>query len=629
MRTRAGLLLFLLFLLLFTLPAYAQGTAARTQYPLTIENCGRTLTYEAPPQRVLATWQNTGEILLALGLEDRLLGVYYGQPYAELPEFAGRYEAFNLFPQLQRPSRELIVSTNADFVFSAYPTSDFNTDRDLVAADEFIEAGANVYGLTDQCIDNPQTFSLDNLYQDILNIGVIFDVQDRAQTLVADMQGRIEAVQGRISDLEPVDVIMIDRGSGPIGVWGRGYESVLIELAGGRNLFGDSDASYVEVGFESFATQDPDLFLIYDYEDAEGVPDEAEYAAFLFETFPNLRASQEQRYALIGAETNTGIRAALAVERLARQFHPDAFADVETTDVPEAAARTQYPVTIESCGDTIVVPQRPERAVGYWTGQTSIMVALDADESIIGRYFYFSSDVDVPPPDIAERVFAIPLLGEEGGPPSREAVIAARPDFYYGGGPNAFPEGQATRADWESVGAVVYNGPSSCAAPEDLTIELLYEEIMQVGVIFDEQARAAELVQGIRDQITAVQERIAGREPVNVVWIDAFSADPIYAFGDGYYTDVLAKAGGLNLFTGATYDVPPSLEQFAVANPDVLLLQTYGESTDALIPRYREVFASSNAVQNDRVTTTPYLTSLRTGELVEQVARVLHPEAFE
>lgn len=70
MRTRAVLSFIMLCLLSFTLSAYAQDTASRTEYPLTIENCGRTLTYEAPPQRVLATWQNTGEILLALGLED-------------------------------------------------------------------------------------------------------------------------------------------------------------------------------------------------------------------------------------------------------------------------------------------------------------------------------------------------------------------------------------------------------------------------------------------------------------------------------------------------------------------------------------------------------------------------------
>jgi iron complex transport system substrate-binding protein len=263
MKLRFISVLLLLTFLVATPFAQAQDTSPRTAYPVTIENCGRTLTIESAPQRVLATWQNTGEILLALGLEDRLVGVYYGLFYAELPEFAGRYDAFNLFPQMQRPSRELIVSTNADFVFSAYPTSDFNADRGLVTAEEFIEAGANVYGITDQCIDNPQTFSLDNTYQDILNIGIIFDVQERAEALVSEMQTRIAAVQEQIADLETVDVIMIDRGNGPIGVWGRGYESVLIELAGGRNLFGDAETSYVEVSLEAFATQDPDVFIIY------------------------------------------------------------------------------------------------------------------------------------------------------------------------------------------------------------------------------------------------------------------------------------------------------------------------------------------------------------------------------
>ena len=76
MKLRTIVLGLVLTVLLATSFAQAQDTAPRTEYPVTIENCGRTLTIESSPQRVLASWQNTGEILLALGLEDRLVGVY-------------------------------------------------------------------------------------------------------------------------------------------------------------------------------------------------------------------------------------------------------------------------------------------------------------------------------------------------------------------------------------------------------------------------------------------------------------------------------------------------------------------------------------------------------------------------
>jgi iron complex transport system substrate-binding protein len=620
--------LFTLFVLLISALSWVSTTTAqdtpvpRTQYPVTIENCGRTLTIAAPPQRALATWQNTAEILLALGLEDRLVGVYYGQPYAELPEFAGQYDSFSIFPQLQRPSRELIVSVEADFVFSAYPTADFNADRGLVTAEEFLENGANVYGLSDQCIDNPQTFSLDNLYQDMLNIGIIFDVQAEAQALVADMQGRIAAVQERVSGREPVDVIMIDRGSGPIGVWGRGYESVLIELAGGRNLFGDADSSYVEVNIEAFAAQDPDLFIVYDYEDAEGVPDEAEYAAFLFETFPNLRPSQEQRYALIGAETNTGIRAPLAVERLAQQFHPEAFA--AQTD----AARTQYPVTVESCGQEIVIPARPERAIASWTGYAGNLLALGLDESLIGYYYAFSSDTDVNPPDIQQRLEAITLLGTDGSAPSREIVIPLQPDFFYSGGEFDFAEGQASRDDFAAMGTTIYTTSYACLDAADQTIDAFLDEMITLGIIFDRQAEAGALVAEMRAGLDAIAAQVGDAQPVGVIWLDAFSSDPIYPLGNGYYTDVIQRAGGVNLFEGATYDTPPSREALAVSAPEVILMITYPD-TEALIADYETVFQNAPAVAADRLIAGPYYGPLRTVELVAFAARALHPAAFE
>ena len=54
--------------------ATAAGGEGRTQYPLVLENCGHEVTVESAPQRVVSLDQNSTEILLSLGLEDRMVG---------------------------------------------------------------------------------------------------------------------------------------------------------------------------------------------------------------------------------------------------------------------------------------------------------------------------------------------------------------------------------------------------------------------------------------------------------------------------------------------------------------------------------------------------------------------------
>ncbi len=49
-------------------------TTAAGGFPLTIENCGLTQTYAAPPQRAVTMNQHVTEVMLALGLQDRMVG---------------------------------------------------------------------------------------------------------------------------------------------------------------------------------------------------------------------------------------------------------------------------------------------------------------------------------------------------------------------------------------------------------------------------------------------------------------------------------------------------------------------------------------------------------------------------
>jgi iron complex transport system substrate-binding protein len=67
------------------------GSAVATTYPLTIENCGYKETFTKAPERVVALGQNTVEILLLLGLEDKVAASAFW-PTKVLPELAAKNE---------------------------------------------------------------------------------------------------------------------------------------------------------------------------------------------------------------------------------------------------------------------------------------------------------------------------------------------------------------------------------------------------------------------------------------------------------------------------------------------------------------------------------------------------------
>ena len=69
------------------LACFSAAAEAQTDYPLTLENCGQSVTFEEAPQNAVALGQNSAEIMLMLGLEDRMAATAFW-PNEVLPELA-------------------------------------------------------------------------------------------------------------------------------------------------------------------------------------------------------------------------------------------------------------------------------------------------------------------------------------------------------------------------------------------------------------------------------------------------------------------------------------------------------------------------------------------------------------
>ncbi|MEM9954846.1 MAG: ABC transporter substrate-binding protein [Chloroflexota bacterium] len=623
----------LLFLLIFTSVLFAQESppepTMETQYPVTIENCGRSITFEMAPQRVVTHYPPATELMLALGLEDRILGAGsknmqtvwepLREAYAELPEM-GDPNDFGIL-------REVLIDAEPDLVIDNQPGFFYDASQGFATIEEIEAIDAQVYTLTGRCGDGDINAVVETSFTDLRNLALVFDVQERAEALIADFEAELAEVDAALDGVEPLSFMIYDAGEGALGVWGPGQVSNVVERAGGVNVFGDLSVSYDNVSLEEVLIRNPDVVIVPSYDDPAF---DEERLAYIREALALTSAVTNDRVYMFPYDLiNLGLSNTEGVKTLAGLFHPDRYNPNESQPATDATApRTEYPVTVENCGQEITISSRPERVIASWTGYVGNLLALGLDESLIGYYYYFDSDVTVNPPEMQERFDAITLLGTEGIAPSREIVIPLEPDFFYSGGDFDFAEGQVSLENFEEMGTTVFTTSYACSDPADQTIEAYLEEMLTLGVIFDRQAEAQALVAEIRDGLEAISEQVGDVEPVNVIWLDAFSSDPIYPLGNGYYTDVIERAGGVNLFEGATYDTPPSREELAISGPDVILMVTFGD-VEAFLPDYEAVFQSSPAIANDQLLAGPYFGPLRTVELVEFAARTFHPSAFD
>ena len=207
----------------------SSAEATKTEYPLTITTYdydGNEIetTYEKAPEKVLAVYQGSIETMLALGLEDHLETVTMLKP-------------------------DMILSWSSLF-----------SDENLGNVTDWIDKGCNTYYNTNTRPDGDRT--LENEFTDILNIGKIFDVQDKAQAIVDDAKAVIDKTLTATADVKDKPSVMVLE---PLGddITNYGVKSLGGDMVTqlGATL-ANPDAS--TVGKEDIIAANPDvIFVVY------------------------------------------------------------------------------------------------------------------------------------------------------------------------------------------------------------------------------------------------------------------------------------------------------------------------------------------------------------------------------
>lgn len=241
--------------------AVSEAAEQSDHYPVTITNydyAGNEVryTYDKAPERVIAVYQGSIETMIALGLEDHVIASY-GLDNEVKDEWKDGFAGMNYNEDVFAPDKETVTLLEPDLILS---WGSLFGDKMLGDVDGWNAKGVATY-MNSNTRPGGYPRTLENEYADILNLGRIFDVEDKAEALVAEMKEQVAATLALAGGREPVRVAVVEPLGGKISNYGAStLAGDMVVQLGGELAKADGN----EMGKEDLLACDPDvIFVVY------------------------------------------------------------------------------------------------------------------------------------------------------------------------------------------------------------------------------------------------------------------------------------------------------------------------------------------------------------------------------
>lgn len=257
-------------------------------------------------ERIVSMAPNLTEILFALGLEDKMVGVTF---HCDYPPAALRKPKVGTFWQ---PNIEAVIAAKPDLVI----TLGFEQQRSFTERLERI--GFNCLAV------NVETVS--ELFEAIDRIGTATGKQKEANRLVSDIQKKLNELTVLVGREDKVRVLWVVQRE-PLRVAGREtFINEIIELAGSENAIGQTIYKYPPIGAEQVIASGAQV-IIEPSMTKEEVSSQQESAIQYWNKFENLPAVMNHRIYVINGDivSRLGPRLCEGVETIAKCIHPELF----------------------------------------------------------------------------------------------------------------------------------------------------------------------------------------------------------------------------------------------------------------------------------------------------------------
>lgn len=298
-----------------------------SHYPVTVSTCGHEVSFESAPSRVVAQPHNLVEVLAALGVADRVVGYsVFDSEFEPLPKYA---DLISNIPELGHGplSRETVLGKDPDLLYSQ-----INYDESMV--EDYDPLDVPVLFTTQYCPDYAPTRDdggpdvIQSRYDDIVDLGRVFDRERQAASVVKSLRSRMSDVRADAEAAAENSVTVAalsfyEGADGPPSASNdQGMTHALIKEAGGVNVYGDLADDYQKISVESLIDRQPDVIVIEEPGSGDSSYDDVREQLHNDPRLADIPAVRDDQFTFARTdETFAGVRFPAAAERFVDVFH--------------------------------------------------------------------------------------------------------------------------------------------------------------------------------------------------------------------------------------------------------------------------------------------------------------------
>jgi iron complex transport system substrate-binding protein len=302
--------------------AASNASSPDTVFPVSVENCGISTAYADAPKRAFTMNQAATEIMLALGLQDRMVGTAFLDD-AILPEFADAYNAIRV-RTIAYPSRDVLLGARPDFVYAAYPSAFSDEVPGML---DLLQSGTARYLSPSGCERRSRTSSesTEMVFGEIRDIARIFGVLPRAEQLISAYRSDLESIRSQIGAVTtPRRVFWWDSAMPPFAAGCCGTPNEILRMAGAQNVFHDVRGTWGTVSWDEVIARDPEVIVLVD---ASWAPAAQKQQWLLTNTmFAGVDAVKHHRFVTVSfSDATPGVRNIATVRKVATALYPEKF----------------------------------------------------------------------------------------------------------------------------------------------------------------------------------------------------------------------------------------------------------------------------------------------------------------
>lgn len=302
------------------------AVSACSAHPVTLQNCGKSWTFDHVPLRTIVYMPAAMENMLALRLGDSVIGIAGYRPDEDTAP-SPWYTPLRVRTEDTPWSGEALLGSRPDFVYSG--SFYWFNSPETASRERMAEWGIGSWLTGGMCHGQqsatPVPVTFGSIYDELRNIAHIYGVESRAEVLISELKQQVAA------DMQvnlPHRTLMwwYSGTVTPYVAGGTGVPDLLTRTTGSKNIFDDSRELWPSVSWEVVAWRDPDYLVLGDLHRG-GPGDSARSKIDFLEHYPltaGMRAVKEKHYIILpGYDMDASARSVPALHRLVTQMYSE------------------------------------------------------------------------------------------------------------------------------------------------------------------------------------------------------------------------------------------------------------------------------------------------------------------